>query len=115
MVRGSGGDTGPLWAKVPGIQVPWRWTLDATASDGRRIPGHRFGGFCGWPGEAGFGLGVQGRSFGGAPWPGFVGCPGLEAPLLGSDMNFSEGPRQRDPGAACNTRQDLFQAPVPGV
>jgi len=96
--------------------------VDATTCDGRRIPGgHRFGGLEGWPGEAGFGLGGDERSFGGAPWPGgfagcpgeagllggngrsfggapwpggFAGCPCLGLPVLGSDMNLSMGPRE---------------------
>jgi hypothetical protein len=67
--------------------------VDATACEvAASTGGHRFGGFGGWPGEAGLGLGDHGRSFGGAPWPGgFVGCPGLEPPLLGSDMYTSVG------------------------
>jgi len=79
--------------------------VDATACDGRRVPGaHLFGGFPGWLGEAGL-LGGSGRSFGGgAPWPGgFTGCPGLGLPCLGSDTNNLRGTAgERDPGGARN-------------
>ena len=85
------------WNVGEGVGVrspPWSapQPVDATAFDGRRIPGgYRFGGFPGLPGEVGCGFGGHG-AFGGTPWPGFEGCPGLEAPLLGSDITISLGP-----------------------
>jgi len=92
--------------------------VGATAGDGRRTPGgHRFGGFDGWPGEPGFGLGDHGRSFGGAPWPGgFAGCPGLGLPCLGSDMHTSVGsPESTIPVRLGTKARICSMAPVPGV
>ncbi len=91
--------------------------MDATACDSRRVQGgHRFDGFGGWPGETGL-FGDHGRSFGGAPWPGgFAGCPGLGLTCFGSDMSISVEPRESAvPVQPATSRQDLFQAPVPGV
>jgi hypothetical protein len=103
----KGGGGGYKWGHRAGIRGgskrdqhadPMSRSSPGRGRDGLWLPprtgGHRFGGFAGGPGKAGL-LGGNGRSFGGAPWPGsFGGCPGLGLPCLGSDMNVSVGPRE---------------------